>query len=545
MKRFAADVVIIGSGGAGLMAAIAASEAGSDVLVLGKGPLGRGTNTSMVAGLFNAATMDYSPEAYRGDTLRAGKGLNDPRLVEVLVGNAASSLAELKRMGAPLAATRTGFRIDPGPASRKLPGWELNDAMARIALARGVRSLPEFDALKLIVRDNRVQGVHGLADDGQEATITAPALVLATGGGGALYLRHDNATPVTGDGYALALQAGCRLQDMEFVQFYPLGLCEAGLPETLVYPPYPAGARICDATGRDLLKVLGDFDDLNLAITHLRDRASLLFFQKHQEGGLYLDLTEVSAADWEQNFGLGLLARSRFDFRRRRCRVAPLAHFFMGGVAVGPDMRTEVDGLFAAGEVTGGLHGANRLGGNALTECIVGGAIAGREAAEWAHRSGPVARSQLNAPLSRKLQAGGIIRSAYQAHFERVRKLAWEHVGIVRSEKGLLEGTRILDGIADEMDELTPQNVSELRRHNRIHNGVMVLRCMIKASLARRESRGSFFRADYPTQDDAQWQRNIYLRLAGSDQLVLEKGPLLQLPEGRETKEPLRSNERQ
>jgi len=545
MERFTADVVIIGSGGAGLMAAIAASEKGSDVLVLGKGSLGRGTNTSMVAGLFNAATMDYSPEAYLADTLQAGKGLNDHRLAEVLVENAAASLAELKCMGAPLEGTRTGYHIDPGVESRKLPGWELCEAMGRIAMAKGASSLPEFQALKLIVQDGRVQGVQGLTGEGQEATIAAPAVVLATGGGGALYLRHDNATPITGDGYVLALRAGCRLQDMEFVQFYPLGLCEAGLPETMVYPPYPAKARICDADGRDLLKELGDFEDLNLAITHLRDRASLLFFQKHQEGGLFLDLTEVPGAEWEQNLGLRLLGRYQFDFRRRRCRVAPLAHFFMGGVTVDPDMRTEVDGLFAAGEVTGGLHGANRLGGNALTECIVGGSIAGREAAAWAHRTGPVETSPLHLSLSFKGQPSGSIRPDYKALFEQLRKGAWEHAGIIRSESGLQRGMEILNGLAEELEGLTPRNASELRRQNQIRNGMLVLRCILKASLVRRESRGSFFRTDYPTQDDARWRRNVYIRLGKNGQLMLEKGQLLQSPEAPESKDPLRAETRQ
>lgn len=130
--------------------------------------------------------------------------------------------------------------------------------------------------------------------------ICAPAVVLATGGGGAIYLRNDNATGITGDGYAMALQAGCQLQDMEFVQFYPVGLCEPMLPLTIVHPPYPVKARICDKSGRSLLKELGDFEDLNQAITRLRDKASLLFFQKHQAGGLFLDLTGVTEDEWEQ-----------------------------------------------------------------------------------------------------------------------------------------------------------------------------------------------------------------------------------------------------
>jgi fumarate reductase (CoM/CoB) subunit A len=524
-KQLVADVVIVGSGAAGLMAAITARDHGAEVLILCKGPLGKGTNTAMAAGLFNATTPEYTFDAYLKDTLTAGKGLNDLRLSELLVRRAAQTLSRLSSLGAPLESTRTGFRIAQTTDSKTLPGMDLTAAMGHIAIENGVRSLPKFQAHKLIVEEGLAVGVQGITAEGELAIIYAPAIVLATGGGGAVYLRNDNASGITGDGYAMALEAGCQLQDMEFVQFYPVGLCEPLLPETMVHPPYPAKARIYDATGRDVLKDLGDFEDLNQAITHLRDKASLIFFQKHQAGGLFLDLTEVTEAEWQQNWALRMLDRYRFDFRTQRCRIAPIVHFFMGGVAIDAAMRTGVDGLFAAGEVTGGLHGANRLGGNALTECVVGGSIAGQEAAAWAKQSDrtePDLATGESFDLGR-MEKSGKIRLEYKSIFEQIKKVAWEHVGVIRSAANLRRGMEILGRLEKDAQLLTPCNIPEFRKSNQIHNALLVLRCIMETSLTRTESRGAFFREDYPEIDDDQWRVNIRVGLDDNGHLIQER----------------------
>lgn len=526
-KLLSADVVVIGAGGAGLMAAIAAKDAGVDVLLLSKGPLGKAANTAMAAGLFNAASADYPLAAYKEETLNAGRGINDPLLVELLVEQSAPVLERLMQMGAPLKKIRRGFHIEPDLHSGVLPGVAFTAALSRIAEERKVRSLPGFHAFKLLVAEGRVAGVQGLTKGAEEAIISASAIILATGGGGALYHRHDNAAGITGDGYAMALQVGCRLQDMEFIQFYPLGLCEPTLPETMVHPPYPAQARILDAAGGDVLEELGDFKDLNQAITQVRDKASLLFFRKHQEGGIFLDLTEVPEKEWQQNWALQLLSRYRFDFHKKRCRIAPLVHFFMGGVTVNTEMHTDVPGLFAAGEVVGGLHGANRMGGNALTECIVAGEIAGRGAAAWARQSGGDQRGAPQAvPLAEGLEPSGKIRPEFKAVFEQLKQAAWDYAGITRQEAGLRHDAEFLARLEKGIEFLAPANLGELRTYTQICNGMLILRCILEASLTRKESRGAFFRADYPEQDDSHWRCNIYISLDNNGRLILERGPL-------------------
>lgn len=528
IEQLSTDVVVVGSGAAGLMAAIAARDAGADVRLLSKGPLGKAANTAMAAGIFNAACNDYPLASYLDDTMRTGKGLNDPQLVELLAHRSTAALETLKALGVPLTRTRTGFIIPHDEHQRTLPGLAFSTALAQLVVDKGVRALPGFHVFKLLVTNNRVAGVQGLTADGKEVIISAQAIVLATGGGGALYQRHDNATSMTGDGYAMALQAGCRLQDMEFVQFYPIGLCEPGLPMTMVHPPYPPQARILDAAGRNIIKQLGSFRDLNQAITQMRDKASQLFFRKGQEGGLFLDLSGVPEKEWQQNYALQLLDRYRFDFRNKPCRIAPLAHFFMGGVTVTPDMQTDVAGLFAAGEVVGGLHGANRMGGNALTEAIVEGEIAGQSAASCAKQA------QNNKPVisdteplgSTGLEPTGKMRPSFKTVLEQLKQVAWDNAGILRQGARLHYACELLKRLETSVAHLAPINLNELRACNQIQNGLLVLHCILESSLARKESRGAFFRTDYPEQKDSQWRCNVYMSLNNNGRLILERGAL-------------------
>jgi succinate dehydrogenase/fumarate reductase flavoprotein subunit len=528
IEQLRTDVVVVGAGAAGLMAAIAASDAGADVLLLSKGPLGKAANTAMAAGIFNAAGNDYPLSSYLDDTLRSGKGLNDPQLAELLIHRSTAALEALKALGVPLKRTRTGFLVPHDEHQGTLPGLKFSTALAQLVIDKGVRTLPGFHVFKLLVTNNRVTGVQGLTADGDEVIISTPAVVLATGGGGALYQRHDNATSMTGDGYAMALQAGCRLQDMEFVQFYPIGLCDPGLPMTMVHPPYPSKARILDAAGRNILKQLGSFKDLNQAITQVRDKASQLFFRKGLKGGLFLDLSDVPEKEWQQNYALQLLDRYRFDFRNKPCRIAPLAHFFMGGVTVTPDMQTDVAGLYAAGEVVGGLHGANRMGGNALTEAIVEGEIAGRGAASCARQSQKRKTVDANSePMSGTgLEPAGKMRPEFKTVFTQLKQAAWDHAGILRQESGLHHDSECLIRLETSVALLAPRNLNELRACKQIQNGLLVLRCILEASLTRKESRGAFFRTDYPEQNDSQWRCNIYISLSKNGRLILERGAL-------------------
>jgi len=514
IKRIKADVAVIGSGGAGMMAAIAAYEKGANVILLGKADIGKGTCTSMAGGFMGTSSAHRSVQEHYQDTLDAGRGLNNNRLVEAVANSARERIGWLKEMGVPLLELSDGFMVDNCGNSREVPGIPLVKSIARLIADRAITSLEHFNCLDIVLERGKVAGVIGIGPDGDPIFVNASSVLLATGGASALYQRNDNPSGIMGEGYAMALRAGCQLQDMEFVQFYPLGISEPGLASTIIYPPYPAKAKVIDCEGSDLLQELPGCRSLQDLIIRFRDTASLLFYRKQIHGGLFLDLTEVDESDWAKMFSMRLLARNRFDFRRQKLRISPLAHFSIGGVVINERGEASVSGIFAAGEVAGGFHGANRMGGNALTECLVFGSIAGANAAEYALGAGrpDVSKASLNGWIPAWAgKRGQMNRHEYSSIIKKMRSTAWEFGGVVRNEKGMLKGLELVSGLESDLETLSPTGNSDGLLHSRVSSALLTLRCTLKSGLRREESRGAFFREDYPEQNDAHWRRNIYI----------------------------------
>jgi succinate dehydrogenase/fumarate reductase flavoprotein subunit len=275
--------------------------------------------------------------------------------------------------------------------------------------------------------------------------------------------------------------------------------------------------------------VIDDLENCNSiedVIMRFRDTASIFFYRKHLEGGLFLDLTAIDDSQWRELYSLRFLAKKRFNFRAQKLGIAPLAHFFIGGVEINTDMETTLPGLFAVGEVTGGFHGANRMGGNALTECIVAGTIAGANAASLSKSKGKIDFSDSSVKdripnWAWKKDRG--VRPEFGSLFKKIKKTAWENAGIIRDLVTMENGLELISLMEDELEALTPANITEGIRATRIRSSLLTLRCILKASLMRKESRGSLYREDYPEGDDANWRRNIFISLDGStNNLILE-----------------------
>jgi succinate dehydrogenase/fumarate reductase flavoprotein subunit len=511
-------VIIIGAGLAGMMAAYAAQAEGVEVLLIDKGPLGLGTNSALANGVFACPTADYSQEAYVEDTIQVGRKINEVNYVHRIALEAPKAMTLLRSLGLDLKERRGQFYV-PTPQPEIVPGRILVKTLAeRILALKRITVLRNFYVTELL-NEGSVTGLKGFDESGREIILKASAVILATGGAGAIYLRNDNQRSTMGQGYALAAKAGLSLWDMEFVQFYPLVLNEPRLPSMIVYPPYPDDLRLINAAGEDLLKKW-QVDNINKAAMTKRDEFSVLLYEEGRKGPVYMDCRRLPESAWE-NQQAALFKKVRFDFKHKPVAVSPAAHFFMGGVRIDQQGQTTLPGLFACGEIVWGFHGANRRGGNALTECAVMGKIAGRQGALYAktHLSDKAALPvETKGETFGEVSAFGLLRDLRQ----KLREAAWNNAGIIRSETGINQGLMDTENLHTRLDAVSPHSVEERRQKEDLLSGVLVTKAILTASQARQESRGSFIRQDFPQEDDQNWLKNSCLTIGpGRDRFYL------------------------
>jgi len=504
-------VLVVGSGGAGIRAAIEASGTGETILVSKTLP-GKGGCTTMAEGGYNAVmNPEDSIEGHIADTMRGGAYLNDPDLVHTLVTESPARMKDLLRWGAVFDMTGEDTVAQRPFGGQRFPrtcyagdrsGHELILTLLDRLADAGVTSCPEMAITDLLVSGGRVCGAAGLDRKGRLVAIHADATVLATGGGTRIYDISTNSAAGTGDGFAMAYEAGAELIDMEMVQFHPTGA---------VYPPDARGRLVTEAVrgeGGVLLNADGerfmsryDPDRMELSTRDVVARAiatEILDGRGTPHGGVYLDVTHLPAATIEDRLPTMLDQFLRFgvDIRTQPMEVAPTAHHMMGGLRIDTDGRTTLPGLFAAGEVAGGVHGANRLGGNALADTQVFGARAGRAAAAVTVRAPPIDDTQIAALQSRfdgyrdGVAAPHTLRSA-------LRAAMWDGAGIFRTADGLSRTLDTISRLAAETPRAAgPENLLECRTISHMcATASLVVRC----ALMREESRGAHVRRDVET----------------------------------------------
>jgi aspartate oxidase len=499
--------LVIGAGLAGACAAYAAARAGARVLVVDRGAVGRGTNSALANAFFAGPTASYGVEEWAADTVEIGRGLNRPAMVEAVGRAAFEALAGFGGLGVDLEEHGRHY-LFAAPRPDAIRGALMMRAVARgLARTPGVESLTGFQACRLVQSGGRVAGVAGWDREGRAAGLAGRAAVLAAGGAAALYARNDNVRSQLGQGYALAARAGLPLWDLEFVQFYPLVLAEPGLPSLMLYPPYPPGVRLWGPEGEDLLASAG-IADMDQAVQVERDRFANAVFAASRRGSVRLDYTGVAEKHWDR-YPLAHQRRLKWDFRSRPVRVAPGAHFCMGGVAVNGRCGTGLPGLYAAGEAVWGLHGANRRGGNALLECLATGLLAGRAAAAEA-AAGPDPRVP-PPELDPAAPGAGSGCGPHRRALARLRELAWRRAGMVRDAAGLEAGLAELEGLEPELAGLPAAALEQARRREDLLAAALVLRGVLLASRERAESRGSFQRSDHPPAGDGEAPANSRL----------------------------------
>lgn len=507
-KNMQNQVIVIGAGLAGMVAAHVAQAEGASVVLIDRSAIGLGSNSAMSNGRFSCPTASYSVGQYIQDTMKVGKMINHKPTVERIAGLTLHALDYVSAVGFDFEGRKDHcfFSTQRTDVFRGVP--MVGKLAEQLKNAKGISFYGGFYVTELLQRNNRLIGVRGLDKKGRGIILMSPSVVLATGGAGAIYLRNDNQKSTMGRGYYLAAAAGLPLWDMEFVQFYPLVLNEPKLPAMMVYPPYPKEVRLITASGVDLLKkyCMGDIND---AMRENRDTLSQILYEEDRKASVYVDFRAVPAEAWQLS-PLNLLSRIKFDFRTQPVRISPGAHFFMGGLQTNDQGQTAINGLYACGEVTWGFHGANRLGGNALTECLVSGMVAGRNAA--AHSLAQQSDADLaDLPLSLEGKLAPTA-FAFRRFRQQLRTISWKSAGIVRDESGLKAGLDEAGKLERQLRASAPETVIDRKRKADLLGAVFVLRAILTASLDRKESRGAFVRKEYPSGDNVQWRKNSCLK---------------------------------
>ena len=529
MNRVRTDILILGSGGAGLFAALHAKKAapGLEVTVAVKGLLGKCGCTRMVQGGYNVALAPGdSVERHFMDTIEGGKWLNDQDLAWTLVTEAQVRIRELETElgcffdrnpdGTVHQKAFAGQTFDRTVHKGDLTGIEIINRLAEQVWARDIKRLEEHRAVALIraAKGDAIAGVLMIdMRTGARLFVQARAVLLATGGGPTMYKYHTPSGDKSCDGMAMALRAGLSLRDMEMVQFHPTGLL-AGPGTRMTGTVLEEGLRGAGGylLGGDGARFMEKYDKRAERAT--RDIVSRAMFAEIRRGnttpngGLWIEMKHLGPERVRRDFK-GMVERCAdcgFDLAGDRVEVIPTAHYMMGGVVFRGDGSTALPGLFAAGEDTGGVHGGNRLGGNGVANSTVFGGLAGDAMAAWVPEHGKwrepeeaalaAALAAVEAPL--KAPSGDL-----EAIRDRLHELMWEDAGIFRDASGLARAAEALDELDAALDR-TGVAGSDLAFNLTWHDWlnlkslVLVSRSIVVASAGREESRGAHFRSDFP-----------------------------------------------
>ncbi|MGF6806674.1 fumarate reductase flavoprotein subunit [Paraburkholderia sp. Clong3] len=544
MKHVDTDILILGSGGAGLFAALHAQADAPQlrITIAVKGLLGKCGCTRMVQGGYNVAlAQGDSIERHFMDTIEGGKWLSNQELAWTLVTRAVERINELENElgcffdrnpdGTLKQKAFAGQTFDRTVHKGDQTGIEIINRLAEQVWARGIERLEEHRAVEFIESEDGSALAGVLMIDirsGEFVFVRAKAVLLATGGGPTMYKYHTPSGDKSCDGMAMALRAGLTLRDMEMVQFHPTGLL-AGTHTRMTGTVLEEGLR---GAGGYLLTGDGErfmhrYDPRGERAT--RDIVSRSIFRELRagnttpNGGVYLRMDHLGPDSVRQRFK-GMVERCAdcgFDLAGGQVEVVPTAHYMMGGVLFETDCSTTLPGLFVAGEDAGGVHGANRLGGNGVANSTVFGGIAGETLARWVPRHGRLATadaSQIERAIERCTRPLGQPAGDLESIRDDLYELMWRDVGILRDEQGLLRARSALIDIGERLDR-TGVDGRDLRFNlswhdwMNLHNLTLVSRAITESALLRENSRGAHFREDFPDAGDLDTSEYVCLRL--------------------------------
>jgi succinate dehydrogenase / fumarate reductase, flavoprotein subunit len=582
------DVLVIGAGGAGLRAAIEASARDVRVGVVTKSLLGK-AHTVMAEGGIAAALSNVDErdnwKVHFSDTMRGGQYVNDWRMAELHAREAPDRVRELEAWGALFDRTKDGRILQRNFGGHRYPrlahvgdrtGLEMIRTLQDHGIHLGMDVHMECTILTLLKDNGRIAGAFGYERErGRFLLFQAKAVVIATGGIGRAYEITSNSWEYTGDGHSLAYHAGAALKDMEFVQFHPTGMVwppsvrgilvtegvrgEGGILQNkdgrrFMFDDIPENYRTQTADSEDegWRYTQGDRNARRPPELLTRDHVARCIMREVREGrgsphgGVFLDIAWIKARMPDAAVHIKRKLPSMYhqfkqladiDITQEAMEVGPTTHYMMGGVRVDPDTQmSDVPGLFAAGECAAGLHGANRLGGNSLSDLLVFGKRAGEYAAEFAKQNGPVTTdpNQLDAAAQAAIEPFGRTgESPYQVQHD-LQHMMQDLVGIVRRAEEMERALVELRALSERARKVA---VTGNREYNSgwhtaldLHNLLTVSEVITRAANERKESRGAHFRDDYPQKDDSRGRCNIVVRRNESGEPQLSSEPLREMP---------------
>jgi succinate dehydrogenase/fumarate reductase flavoprotein subunit len=540
VERITTDVLIVGSGGAGLRAAIAATEAGVKVLVVAKEQL-KDAHTGWAMGGINVAIKaPATPELHFQDTINGGWYINNYKLARIFAEEMPDRVRDLERYGVQFDRLPDGTYFTWAGGKQSAPlnlcagdytGREMMRGLLLEVHRLNIPFLENHYVAKLIKQDDKIVGALVIDNaTGQYKVVQAASVIVATGGGGNMYRINTNAPSNTGEGYAWGLDVGAVLVDMELVQFHPTGMA---------YPPEKRGTLVTEkvrGNGGILKNKLGErfmqrYQPQRLELAG-RDEVTRAIYQEIQEGrgtehgGVYLDVTH-----WEEGKAEKIIPdvfaehmEVGIDIRKQMMEITPSMHHMMGGYDITEWGETNIDGLFACGEVTRSVHGANRMGGNSIAEGQVFGRRAGLRASEYTkHTNRPQISQELIEESVNDVETflkrqSGVRTSEILA---KIKDVMWQDVGIIRDAEKLQRAQRAIASLKQEANSLYAQNIQELQACLEIRDMLKVAEVIILAALERKESRGAHYRSDYPQMDPA-WEKNIRVYKGDDGKLLTE-----------------------
>ena len=510
------DFIIVGSGIAGLRAAVELAPSGNIIIITKADPTESNTEYAQ-GGIAAAIGPDDSPALHASDTLKAGDGICDERAVGVLVEEGPRYTLELIDWGARFDRDKNGRPalasegahsvrrvLHASDATGREIGRVLWERTSTVAGGDRIRVLKNTLAVKAVIRNGRCEGVRFIDAAGEVGHAFGRATLLATGGAGQVFQETTNPAVATGDGVALAYRAGARVADMEFVQFHPTVLDAENAPRFLLSEALRGeGARLVNAAGEPFMINYHPLADLAPRDVVAR---SIVREAERTGGAVFLSLRHLDAEEVHRRFPMiaATVLKAGFDLARDPIPVGPAAHYVMGGVETDLDGRTSIPGLFAAGEAAcTRVHGANRLASNSLLEGLVFGARAGRAMKE------PAREGALAPPNFRDVSISATAAADRTLNEDEIRSLMWKSVGLFRDRARLFEAAQRLQEQEAMLDALLASDAEFGHDGWRKASLITVATLIARAALRREESRGGHFRTDFPAHDDLNWKTHI------------------------------------